>query len=70
VSDVATEVTPVLAVIFPEEDEDVERLLDDFVARKDDAYWARFVRQRFSWQRFIRWWVARRWVIPRDLRRE
>jgi len=35
----------------------------------DDAYWARFVRKPFTWQRFTTWWAARRWVMPRDPRR-
>jgi hypothetical protein len=43
---------------------------DDFVARADDAFWAAFIRRPFSWQQYTTWWVARRWVIPRDIRKE
>lgn len=36
----------------------------------DDGYWAAFVRAPFTWQRFTNWWIARRWIIPRDPRKE
>jgi hypothetical protein len=38
-------------------------------ARQDDAYWAAYVRQPVTPQRYLNWWVARRWIIPRDPRR-
>lgn len=44
--------------------------IEDHATRMDDAHWARYVRGPFSWQRFTNWWIARRWVIPRDPRRE
>lgn len=59
---------PVVFDIYPEREEDFARELGDSVARRDDAYWS-FVshRRRFSWPAFYRWWVARRWVMPRDV---
>ena len=40
------------------------------LAWSDDAYWWRFVHRPFSWSRFLTWWIARRWVVPRDIRKE
>lgn len=62
--------TPVIAVISAEDGEGVEASLDDSRARQDDAWWARFVRGPFAWSRFMQWWVARRWVVPRDVRKQ
>lgn len=59
-----------MPVIFPEFAEEVEFLLDEATARADDALWMRYVKGQFSWQRFINWWVSRRWVMPRDVRRQ
>jgi hypothetical protein len=44
--------------------------LDESLSRVDDRYWAYevFVRP-FTWQRFLNWWAARRYVQPRDVRR-
>lgn len=43
---------------------------DREAGRMDDLYWARRVWQEpFSWALFYHWWVARRWLIPRDVRR-
>ena len=64
-----TDILPVAYVIFPEEDWEVEESLDDSVARLDDAFWAKFVYRGFTWQRFIDWWIARRWIVPRDIRK-
>lgn len=61
--------TPVLAVLHLDDD-DLQRGLDESRARLDDAYWAAFVRRPFTWQRFLTWWVARRWIRPRDVTRE
>jgi hypothetical protein len=36
----------------------------------DDAYWLRFSRRPVTPQGFINWWIARRWVIPRDITKE
>ncbi len=47
----------------------LEEALDADVARYDDAYWARVARRPTSPQRFLNWWIARRWVMPRDIRR-
>lgn len=47
-----------------------ERNLAEDLARWDDAYWLRVANGPFSWQRFTNWWVARRWVIPRDIRKQ
>jgi hypothetical protein len=38
-------------------------------ARMDDAYWLRVSQRPLTPQRFLDWWVARRWVVPRDVRR-
>jgi hypothetical protein len=67
-----SEPTPVIAVIteeFGDRDTFAEALREDR-ARRDDAYWNLFVRQPFTWQRFLNWWVARRWVRPRDIRKD
>lgn len=48
---------------------DFEAALADSRARQDDAWWARYVRLPYTPQRFTNWWVARRWIIPRDIRR-
>lgn len=43
---------------------------DRTTAFMDDIYWARQVYAKpFTWQRYLNWWVARRWLIPRDVRR-
>ena len=60
--------TPVLFSVTSDE-EDLGEALMDSRARQDDAYWARLVRGRFSWRRYTSWWLARRWVVPRDVRR-
>jgi len=39
-------------------------------ARLDDAIWAARIRGPFSWQGYVDWWAARRWVRPRDIRAE
>lgn len=63
-------VIPGAWAIFPEFDEDVGPALEDFSATLDDIYWARFVREWHGWRGVSRWWIARRWVRPRDVRRE
>jgi hypothetical protein len=60
--------TEVIVSVTAETD-DFEAALDDSRARQDDAWWARHVRLPYTPQRFISWWVARRWIIPRDIRR-
>jgi hypothetical protein len=35
----------------------------------DDGYWAHFVAQPFTWDRFYRWWIERRFLAPRDVRK-
>lgn len=52
------------------EDEPVAGSVADVQARVDDVLWTRFVLLHpFSWMAFIEWWLARRWVEPRDARR-
>lgn len=51
------------------DDADLQVALDDSRARQDDAWWAAYVRAPYTPQRFLNWWVARRWVVPRDIRR-
>lgn len=58
-----------IAVIVAEDADDFEVALDDSTARNDDAFWARFVARIATPHRFLTWWVARRWLIPRDIRR-
>lgn len=60
---------PVLGVIYAEHDELVEESLDDSEARWQDAFWAREIRRPFTWQRWLNWWIARRWLVPRDIRK-
>lgn len=57
----------VLAVSM--EGEDFQIAVDGAIAERDDRYWAYYARQRFTWQHFIDWWAARRWVQPRDVRK-
>lgn len=52
------------------DDGDFQRALDDSRSRQDDAWWAAYIRAPFTPQRYLNWWVARRWVIPRDIRKE
>lgn len=63
---------PVLEVILPRAREEFDSRLDweRSTADWDDLKWAWFVfKGRFAWQRFLNWWVARRYVSPRDLRK-
>ncbi len=57
------------SVIAVVDGEDFEASFADSQARMQDAYWARYVRGPYTPQRFINWWIARRWIIPRDIRR-
>ena len=59
-----------IAVIFPDFEEDIVPAINDWTARNDDAFWHRYVRGSFTWSRYFRWWTARRWVMPRDIRKE
>lgn len=61
---------PVETVIAVEHPLFEQEAVDDFAARRDDAFWAAYMRLPFTWQRFTNWWVARRWVRPRDIRKE
>ena len=61
---------PVLAHTLVEDGFMMELGLDDSAARADDAFWARVVRRWHGWQAVTDWWVARRWVKPRDITRE
>ncbi len=56
----------VIAVI---DRDDFSEAIDDSRARQEDAWWARYIRRPYSPQQFINWWIARRWIIPRDIRR-
>jgi hypothetical protein len=56
-------------VYFPEDPDDVVPALGRAQALIDDRYWSRHVTLPFTWQRFMDWWVSRRWVVPRDVRR-
>jgi hypothetical protein len=60
----------VTIAIFPEDEDDVGPSIERSVSALWDAYWASFVRRPFTWQRFACWWAARRWVEPRDVRRQ
>lgn len=61
--------TRVVAVINSDHAVSDSMLAED-QARWDDAYWLRVANGPFSWQRFLNWWVARRWVRPRDITKE
>lgn len=56
-------------VALAEDPEDLAPAFDDGLARLDDAHWAGFVRRPLAAGSFLVWWVARRWVKPRDPRR-
>lgn len=59
---------PVLAVVFGDRPEHLE--LEESVARQDDVFWQQFSRRWSGWQGYLNWWVARRWIIPRDRKKE
>ncbi len=59
----------VIAAVTSDTD-DIERGLSDGLSRYDDVAWSWYVRQPFTWQRFIDWWAARRWMMPRDVRKQ
>lgn len=43
---------------------------DEATASRDDRFWSYFAFEaRFRWQHFLNWWVARRYVMPRDTRK-
>ena len=60
---------PVRTVVQVDYDEDFSWAVEEFDGRADDAYWEHFARQQFTWDRFYEWWVARRWLVPRDVRK-
>lgn len=50
---------------------DEPMMLEEFAARQDDVYWSRVAWGPWrGWQAFTNWWVSRRWVIPRDIRKQ
>lgn len=57
-------------VVFPETNEELPEQIIEYQGRMDDAYWSYQLRRPFSWSLYRRWWIARRWVIPRDIRKE
>lgn len=58
-------------VALPETNDDIVVVLEDVQPRMDDAWWYQEIRRwPFSWRRFDRWWLYRRWIIPRDIRKE
>ena len=57
-------------VVFPDATDDIPVMLMSYGARMDDARWAWAIRRPFSWPLFWSWWVARRWIVPRDIRKE
>ncbi len=59
----------VIAVTHIEDGDDFGMALETSRARQDDAWWARYVRGPYTPQRFMNWWVARRWIVPRDIQR-
>ena len=61
---------PVIRQFLVEDGFLVEEALAEDLARRDDAYWRRLAAGPWrGWQAFTSWWVARRWVQPRDVRR-
>jgi hypothetical protein len=61
--------TPVISVTQVEFPSQFEWAHGEFLDRAEDAYWARFVTKPFTWARFYAWWVARRFISPRDIRK-
>jgi hypothetical protein len=59
---------PVLYALTDETD-DLAAGVERSVSRSDDLFWSRFVTRSFTWPRFLEWWVHRRWVQPRDVRK-
>ena len=57
-------------MILAEFDEDVPASLDASLSRLEDSYWSAIAFGRYNPQRFLNWWIARRWIIPRDIRKE
>lgn len=57
-------------VVFPETEADFIPQMEAYVAHMATAYWRAALKRPFSWQGFTNWWVSRRWVIPRDPRKE
>lgn len=55
-------------VIFPEFEEDIGPAFIRAGAAIDDAYWLRFVNTWQDWSGFLKWWIARRWIMPTDPR--
>ncbi len=51
------------------EGEALEEGIDDATSRFDDLDWSYYVTRPFTWSRFMNWWVVRRWIEPRDVRR-
>ena len=56
-------------LVIDSETEDLGEAIADATARWHDRVWGRYVMKPFTWQRFTNWWVARRWIMPRDVRR-
>lgn len=56
-------------VVTPELDGDIVKWIERSQATMDDIYWTRRCRDPFTWQGFLNWWVARRWILPYDIRR-
>ena len=48
---------------------DLEEALGEAQAQVDDRRWSWYVFQPFTWQRFTDWWAARKYVMPRDVRK-
>lgn len=62
---------PVIGHFLVEDGFLVEPALEEDTARMDDARWARAARRLWvTPQQFLLWWIARRWVRPRDIRKE
>lgn len=59
----------VLVAIGPTYEEEIPEQVDAWLTHREDLYWARFILGPFHWQRFQTWWIARRWVQPRDIRK-
>lgn len=66
--------SPVLGVVYADLElrvDDFEAALAESTARVDDARWLHFALGPWrGWQAFLNWWIARRWVMPRDVRKQ
>jgi hypothetical protein len=57
-------------VLFPDFDEEIPFTMAEVQERLGDIFWLAESRRPFTWNRFLRWWIYRRWLAPRDAMKE